>query len=78
VLTWKDMASFVGWSPQLSAVGPVPHQPGFFIVLDYSRPAMKNSVEQGHWSQSNLLAIKDLWPSSSRLWVNQASVKQGQ
>jgi len=29
----EDMASFVGWSPQPSAVGPVPHQPGFFIVL---------------------------------------------
>jgi len=32
-LTQNDRASFVGWSPQPSAVGPVPHQPGFFIVL---------------------------------------------
>ena len=24
---------FVGWSPQPSAVGPVPHQPGFLINL---------------------------------------------
>ena len=24
---------FVGWNPQPSAVGPVPHQPGFFIDL---------------------------------------------
>jgi len=32
-LTQNDRASFVGWSPQPSAEGPVPHQPGFFIVL---------------------------------------------
>jgi len=32
-LTQKDIASFVGWSPQPSAVGPVPHQPGFLIDL---------------------------------------------
>jgi hypothetical protein len=32
-LTQNDRASFVGWRPQPSAVGPVPHQPGFFIVL---------------------------------------------
>jgi hypothetical protein len=32
-LTQNDRASFVGWSPQPSAVGPVPHQPGFFIDL---------------------------------------------
>src|SRR5271157_5528527 len=32
-LTQNDIASFVGWSPQPSAVGPVPHQPGFLIVL---------------------------------------------
>ena len=32
-LTQNDRASFVGWSPQPSAVGPVPHQPGFFINL---------------------------------------------
>jgi len=32
-LTRNDIASFVGWSPQPPAVGPVPHQPGFFIVL---------------------------------------------
>ena len=30
-LTQNDRASFVGWSPQPSAVGPVPHQPGFLI-----------------------------------------------
>src|SRR5208337_4616530 len=32
-LTQNDRASFAGWSPQPSAVGPVPHQPGFLIVL---------------------------------------------
>ncbi len=32
-LTQNEIASFVGWSPQRSAVGPVPHQPAFFIVL---------------------------------------------
>jgi len=32
-LTQKDIASFVGWNPQPSAAGPVPHQPGFLIVL---------------------------------------------
>src|SRR5208337_3633823 len=32
-LTQNDIASFAGWRPQPSAVGPVPHQPGFLIVL---------------------------------------------
>ena len=32
-LTQNDIASFVGWCPQPSGVGPVPHQPGFLIVL---------------------------------------------
>ena len=32
-LTQNDRASFVGWCPQPSAVGPVPHQPGFLIDL---------------------------------------------
>ena len=32
-LTQNDTASFVGWSPQPSAVGPVPHQPGFLITF---------------------------------------------
>ena len=32
-LTQNDIASFVGWNPQPSAVGPVPHQPGFLIDL---------------------------------------------
>ncbi len=32
-LTQNDRASFVGWSPQPLAVGPVPHQPGLLIVL---------------------------------------------
>jgi len=32
-LTQNDRASFVGWSPQPSAVGPVPHQTGFLINL---------------------------------------------
>ena len=32
-LTQNDRASFVGWSPQPSAVGPVPPQPGFLIVF---------------------------------------------
>jgi len=31
-LTQNDRASFVGWSPQPSAVGPVRHQPGFLIT----------------------------------------------
>ena len=30
-LTQNDIASFVGCSPQPSAVGPVTHQPGFLI-----------------------------------------------
>jgi hypothetical protein len=30
-LTQNDRASFVGWRPQPSAVGPVPHQPGFLM-----------------------------------------------
>src|SRR5271166_4113691 len=29
---------------------------------------MKNSVEQGHGTQSNHLGMKDLWPSASRFW----------
>ena len=32
-LTQNDRASFIRWSPQPSAVGPVPHQPGFLINL---------------------------------------------
>ena len=32
-LTQNDIASFVAWSPQPSAVGPVPHQPEFLINL---------------------------------------------
>ena len=32
-LTQNDRARVVGWSPQPSAVGPVPHQPGFFIAF---------------------------------------------
>jgi len=32
-LTHNDRASFVGWCPQPSAVGPVPYQPGFLINL---------------------------------------------
>ncbi len=32
-LTQNDRVSFAGWSPQPSAVGPVPHQPGFFIAF---------------------------------------------
>jgi len=30
-LTRNDRARFVGWCPKFSAVGPVPHQPGFLI-----------------------------------------------
>jgi len=32
-LTQNDTASFVGWSPQPSAVGPVPHQPVFHRLM---------------------------------------------
>ena len=32
-LTQNDRASFVGWNPQPSAVGPVPHEPGFRITF---------------------------------------------
>jgi len=77
-LTQNDRASFVGWCPQPSAVGPVPHQPGFLIKSPYRRLAIKNPVERGHGRQSNCLVMKDLWPSANRFWVNQASVKQGQ
>ncbi len=31
-LTCNARASFAGWNPQPSAVGPVPHQPGFLIT----------------------------------------------
>ncbi len=31
-LTQQDRASFAGWSPQPSAVGPVLHQPGFLNI----------------------------------------------
>src|SRR5208337_1841082 len=42
------------------------------------RLAIKNGVEQGHGTQSNRLGIKDLWPSASRFWKNQARVRNGQ
>jgi hypothetical protein len=32
-LTQHDRASFAGWSPQPSAVGPVRHQPGFLTTF---------------------------------------------
>ena len=40
------------------------------------RQTIKNGVEQGHWTQSNRLGMKDLWPSVSRLLApDQARVK---
>jgi len=65
-LTLNDRASFVGWRPQPSTVGPVPHQPGFLIKSPYRRLAIKNPVERGQGWQSNCLVMKDLWPSASR------------
>src|SRR5271166_3583503 len=68
-LTQNDRASFVGWSPQPSAVGPVPHQPGVFhSFYPLRRQIMKNPVEQGQGTQSNPLSMKDLWPSASQFW----------
>ncbi len=32
-LTQDNRASFAGWNPQPSAVGPVPRQPGFRITF---------------------------------------------
>src|SRR5208337_5526487 len=42
------------------------------------RLAIKIPVEQGHGTQSNRFGIKDLWPSASRFWKNQARVRNGQ
>src|SRR5271157_2057691 len=42
------------------------------------RLAIRNGVEQGHGTQSNPLGMKDLWPSASRFWKNQARVRNGQ
>ena len=42
------------------------------------RQKIKNGVEQGHGTQSNRLGMKDLWPSASRFWKDQASVRNGQ
>ena len=41
------------------------------------RLAIRNGVEQGHGTQSNPLGMKDLWPSASRFWKNQARVRNG-
>ena len=78
-LTQNDIASFVGWSPQPSAVGPVPHQPGFLINFSpLRRQTIKNGVEQGHGTQPNRSTMKDLWPSASRFWKDQARLRNGQ
>ena len=42
------------------------------------RLAIRNGVEQGHGTQSNPLGMKDLWPSASRFWKDQARVRNGQ
>src|SRR5271157_144393 len=60
-LTQNDRASFVGWSQSLISLG-------FSSIYALRRLAIKYSVEQGHWTQSNRLGIKDLWPSASRFW----------
>ena len=70
-LTQNDRASFVGWSQSLISLG-------FESFYDYRRQAIQNGVEQGHGTQSNPLGMKDLWPSASRFWKNQARVRNGQ
>src|SRR5271157_1947605 len=60
-LTQNDRASFVGWSQSLISLG-------FSSIYALRRLAIKYSVEQGHWTQSNRFGIKDLWPSASRFW----------
>src|SRR5271157_482294 len=39
------------------------------------RLAIKNRVEKGHGTQSNPLGMKDLRPSASRFWKNQARLR---
>src|SRR5208337_1686004 len=60
-LTQNDRASFVGWSQSLISLG-------FSSIYAFRRQAIKNRIEQGHGTQSNPFAMKDLWPSASRFW----------
>ena len=70
-LTQKDIASFVGCSQSLISLR-------FSSFYAFRRHAIKNGVEQGHGTQSNPLDMKDLWPSASRFWKDQARVRNGQ
>jgi hypothetical protein len=70
-LTQNDIANFVGCSQSLVSLG-------FSSIYAFRRLAIKNGVEQGHRTQSNRLGIKDLWPSASRFWKDQARVRNGQ
>ena len=58
-LTQNDIASFVGCSQSLISLR-------FSSFYTFRRHAIKNGVEQGHGTQPNRLAMKDLWPSASR------------
>jgi hypothetical protein len=57
-LTQNDIASFVGLSQSLVSLR-------FSSFDDFRRHAIKNGVEQGHGTQSNRSAMKDLWPSAT-------------
>ncbi len=60
-VTQNDKASFVGWSPQPSAVGPSP--PSAWVSNHFyplRRLVIRNPVEQDHGTQSNPLGMKDL------------------
>ena len=65
-LTQNDRASFVGCESSPSSAWV------FNQFTPLRRLAIKNPVEQGHGTQSNPLGMKDLWPSASRFWKNQA------
>src|SRR5271166_451037 len=73
-----------GSMPQRLLIGPGsppsidPVHPELSPPPEPCRQIIKNSVEQGHGTQSNPLGMKDLWPSASRFWKNQARVKNGQ
>ena len=66
-LTQKDIASFVGWSQSVISLR-------FSSFYAFRRQAIKNGIEQGHGTQPNRLAMKDLWPSASRSGLSAISL----